>query len=83
MTILDHPRRLVSGSATQRGKRAVAPDAVAVRDGVAAVADGVGDTAAAALAARGAVDVAVHVAASGPRLRPLCGRLLDPMRRTA
>jgi serine/threonine protein phosphatase PrpC len=65
MTILDHPQRVLSGSATGRGKRAVAADAVAVREGVAALADGVGDTEAAALAARGAVDVAVHVAASG------------------
>ncbi|MGI5125309.1 PP2C family protein-serine/threonine phosphatase [Pseudonocardia sp. CA-107938] len=65
MTILDHPRRLLFGSATRQGLRTVAADAVAVRDGVAAVADGIGDTAAAALAAQGAVDVAVHVAASG------------------
>lgn len=67
MTILDHPQLLVSGSATRRGLRSVAADAVAVRGGVAAVADGVGDTEAAALAARGAVDVAVHVLATGGR----------------
>lgn len=65
MTILDHPRRLVSGAATQRGLRKVAADAVAIRPGVAAVADGIGDTEAAALAARGAVDVAVHIVATG------------------
>lgn len=65
MTILDHPSRVTSGSATRRGVRAVAADAVAVQGRVAAVADGVGDTEQAALAARGAVDVAVHVAAAG------------------
>ena len=65
MTTLDHPQRLISGSATRRGLRAVAADAVAIRGGVATLADGIGDTAAAALAARGAVDVAVHVAAAG------------------
>lgn len=80
MTILDHPTRLLgdrsadaagawwvkrAGSASQRGLRTVAADAVAVRVGVAAVADGIGDNDAAALASRLAVDVAVHVAASG------------------
>ncbi|MDT7613529.1 MAG: family protein phosphatase [Pseudonocardiales bacterium] len=61
------PHRPATGSASDRGRRRHAADAVAVKagpDGLGvAVADGVGDSAAAAVAARAAADAAAELAA--------------------